>query len=241
MDDQVDQLYKNKHFPPSSFAKKPPTVSLSTIQPSSSKETSSAVALATNELIISFSKLAILSAPPEIEGMQPAASPFSQLPAEILTSILMQTALLDLPSFVRLSLVCKKLAYLVATEETIWKRVSLGKEIGFGGMFYKWQCEITGEKVSIDTLDLDSLQIEDSADLPLTNDHPESENAASDISVEAQEALTQRMITDQLLNHTYFTYHNMFRLRPRVRFNGVYISTITYHRPGQASVDQITW
>jgi len=49
------------------------------------------------------------------------------------------------------------------------------------------------------------------------------------------------MVTDQLLTHTYFTYHNMLRLRPRIRFNGVYISTISYHRTGQASVDSITW
>jgi len=33
----------------------------------------------------------------------------------------------------------------------------------------------------------------------------------------------------------------MFRLRPRIRFNGCYISTVNYIRPGQASASQVTW
>lgn len=237
MDDCVDQLYKNKHFPPSSFAKKPPVATSSAQQPTSS--TSNTVVLATTDLIISFSKLAIPPALPEIEGQPPPFSPFSTLPAEILTSILMQTALLDLPSFVRLSLVCKKLAYLVATEEPIWKRIALGKEVGFGGMFYEWQCEITGEK--IDTFDLESLHIQDDGDLPSARSPSENKNDTNEKPVQIKPSLTQAMITNQLLAHTYFTYHNMFRLRPRMRFDGVYISTITYNRPGQASVTQITW
>lgn len=33
----------------------------------------------------------------------------------------------------------------------------------------------------------------------------------------------------------------MFRQRPRIRFNGVYISTVNYTRPGASSPTQITW
>jgi F-box protein 9 len=33
----------------------------------------------------------------------------------------------------------------------------------------------------------------------------------------------------------------MFRFRPRIRFNGVYISTVNYIRPGQAAPSQTTW
>lgn len=229
MNDRVDQLYKNKHFPPSSFAKKP---LLSTVQANSPTLNSSASILPTNDLILSFSGLSIPPAPAEIEGTTPPPCPLSQLPAEILTSILLQTAILDSASFVRLSLVCKRLAYLVATEDTIWKRICLGSEVGFSGMFYEWQCQITGEQISSDTLNFESLQIQDDEDMPVTDGQDGNEPAGrAEVTVQhSQPFIPQPMITETLLTHTYKTYHNMFRLRPRIRYNGVYISTITVSR-----------
>lgn len=249
MDDRVDQLYKSKHFPPSALAAKKPLEA----GPFNSRAKSSAIPDnsillttigKTRELILSFSERSIPQAPPEIEGTPPPPSPFSDLPAEILTSILLQTALLDIPSFVELSLVCKKLCYLVATEETIWKRICLGSEVGFGGMFYDWQCEITGKSISSDALDLGSLQIQDGEDISAPDGHDHIERAGVKTYSKAQytqNPMTPSMITDYLLVHRYQTYHKMFRIRPRIRFNGVYISTITYHRTGQASVDLVTW
>ena len=37
------------------------------------------------------------------------------------------------------------------------------------------------------------------------------------------------------------SWQQMFRLRPRIRFNGCYISTNNYIRPGQAAPSHVTW
>ncbi len=48
--------------------------------------------------------------------------------------------------------------------------------------------------------------------------------------------------TNALLHGAYgASWRAMFRRRPRVRFNGCYISTVNYIRAGQASGHQITW
>lgn len=39
----------------------------------------------------------------------------------------------------------------------------------------------------------------------------------------------------------YPTYRSQFRQRPRLRFNGCYISTVNYTRPGGASQSRFTW
>jgi len=45
-----------------------------------------------------------------------------------------------------------------------------------------------------------------------------------------------------MLNDVYSSsWKRMFRFRPRIRFNGCYISTNNYIRPGQASATAVTW
>ena len=45
-----------------------------------------------------------------------------------------------------------------------------------------------------------------------------------------------------LLQNKYAgSWRQMFRSRPRIRFNGCYISTVNYTRPGAASTTQLTW
>jgi F-box protein 9 len=43
------------------------------------------------------------------------------------------------------------------------------------------------------------------------------------------------------LTPKYPTYRQMFRQRPRIRFNGCYISTVNYTRPGAAAATSVTW
>lgn len=43
------------------------------------------------------------------------------------------------------------------------------------------------------------------------------------------------------LTPAYPSYRHMFRSRPRLRFNGCYISTVNYARPGASSPTQLTW
>lgn len=139
------------------------------------------------------------------------------IPSEILINILLQTAIIDVASFARLSLVCKRFAYLVATEDRIWKRVCLGPEVGFSAMHYNWTCAITGDPLPMSIGDLDADL--DSLDLSDTSSPPEP----------------------FCLSSTYPSYRQMFRSRPRLRFNGCYISTVNYIRPGGNTASQATW
>lgn len=43
------------------------------------------------------------------------------------------------------------------------------------------------------------------------------------------------------LSATCPTYRQLFRSYPRIRFNGCYISTVNYQRPGATSSSQISW
>jgi F-box protein 9 len=219
MDDNVDKKYKAKHFPPSYFdAKKAAAPGTSHAVGASSQLPSSQ---SVNDLIAGFRDLRIQPKPAEIEGTPAPACPIAQLPHEILVHILEYVAILDVGDFVRLSQVCKRMAYIVATEEPIWKRVCVGSEVGFGGMHYIWQCGITGEP------------IEDEDDWIMDPFHKrEGEALPPDPGP----------MCDTLLTPVYSSsWRKMFRQRPRIRFNGVYISTVNYIRPGQASPSQITW
>lgn len=160
-----------------------------------------------------------------IEGTPAPPCPLAGLPDEILVAIFKDVAILDVASFVRLAQVCKRMAHLVATEEHVWKRVCIGSEVGFGAMHYDWQQEIHGG--------------------PLEDDIPQ---AAEDYNEESAELarttppLSNDAITESLLHRAYSSsWQQMFRLRPRIRFNGCYISYINYMRPGMASPSQVSW
>lgn len=126
---------------------------------------------------------------------------------------------MDVASFARLSLVCKRLAYLVATEDRIWRRLCLASEVGFAGMHYKWTCSISGAPlpITIDDLDTDlsNLVLDDTARRPTLDPF--------------------------FLSPTYPTYKTMLQHRPRLRLNGCYISTVNYIRPGGNTASQVSF
>ena len=225
LDAAVDKVYKNKHFPPSSSSSKPEGVN-----PSNAAVTIPNPAhhslhgppdekplLTIAQLLASFANLSI----PSNESPSPP-SLFSTIPSEILNEILLHLAILDPASFARLSLVCKKLAYLVASEDRIWRRVCEGTEHGFGSQHYEFAYNLDGTPLSPAEDeerilgDLSSLAITPSNPLPKTN----------------------RPAPILLPNQSY---QSTFRIRPRIRFNGLYISTVNYVRPGSSSTNQITW
>ncbi|KAI2777469.1 hypothetical protein F4815DRAFT_480901 [Daldinia loculata] len=227
MDDNVDQSYRNKHFPGR-------WIKPGQINPSNAPVTvpntahhsldGGAPALSLPDLITSFSSLKIEGAPPECEGVEAPPCPISMLPDEILVHILRDVAVADVGDFVRLARVCKRLAYLVATEDQIWRRVCLGHEFGFGGMHYHWQRGISWEPLDI------TQELADSNDV----------FTLEELARQRQEE--SRATTNLLLRGPYASsWKTMFRRRPRVRFNGCYISTVNYIRPGQASAHQVTW
>lgn len=223
MDDRVDQKYKNKHFPPSFFKTKvsnPNPSNASVTIPNTAHHSLHGPPQPIKELLASFAGLTVEPAAPLVEGTPPPPCPLADLPDEILVQILKTVAIVDVSSFTRLAQVCKKFAYLVSTEEQIWKRVCLGSEVGFGAMHYDWQKDVLGG--------------------PLDEDIPEMDEDGN--ILDKPPPLTKEDAT-QLLYHSAYSssWHLMFRLRPRIRFNGCYISTVNYMRPGQASPMQSIW
>ncbi|TVY32199.1 F-box protein [Lachnellula subtilissima] len=222
MDHLVDQKYKNKHFPPSSFVSKPtnPNPSNASVTvPNTAHHSLDGPPQSLKELIASFSGLTIEPAPPAVEGTPTLPCPLAELPDEIAIHIFKEVAIRDVGSFVRLAQVCKRIAYLVLTEEQIWKRICVGSEVGFGAMHYSWQREVLGGPLQEDHI-LDPGDFEDE---------------------EALMPLSKEAITDALLPAYSSSWQQMFRLRPRIRFNGCYISTVNYIRPGQGTISQVTW
>ncbi|KAL7949675.1 hypothetical protein V8C42DRAFT_311615 [Trichoderma barbatum] len=231
LDHQVDLSYREKHFPggftsakgtaSSSGAAATPAVSQ---KPAASSATEGdPQPLTLEELIASFSGMKIEAASPIIENTPPPPCPIASLPDELLMHILRDVAVADVGDFARLSLVCKQFAYLVATEQRIWRRVCLGTEFGFTSMPRHWQRTVEwGELEAQEEADEDGLLI-------------------------SMRELEESRLTDALsfttsLHDTaiYPSWKDMFRTRPRIRFNGCYISTVNYIRTGQAT-NQAVW
>lgn len=224
MDDNVDQSYRNKHFP--GRWNKPgqanPSNAAVTV-PNTAHHSLEGPTLSLPDLIFSFSQLKIEGAPPECEGVPPPPCPMAELPDEILIHILRDVAIADVGDFVRLAQVCKRLAFLVATEDQIWRRICLGTEFGFGGMQYHWQRGIQWE--------------------PLDEAQELADEDVFTMDELAQRRQEESRATTDILWHSLYSssWQKMFRRRPRIRFNGCYISTVNYIRSGQASAHQVTW
>ena len=223
MDSRVDQLYRKKYFPHP--VQKPAGTTTqagsSSAQPAAHQADGSQPQTL-SELISGFAGLSILPAPPEIEGQPAPTCPISEMPDEILVHIMRDVAVADVGDLVRLSLVCRKLALLVA-EKQIWRRVCLGTEFGFAGMHYHWQRRITWEPLE---------EEEEAGDGEFVSVE-ELERRRRDESLATTKALLPLMYAS--------SWQKMFRHRPRIRFNGCYISTVNYVRSGQASAHQTTW
>ncbi|KAH6900640.1 hypothetical protein B0T10DRAFT_33303 [Thelonectria olida] len=239
MDNGVDRRYREKHFPkmmPSTHPAGSSTIINNTTTPASSSSvpvpSTAANAdaepqpLSIGDLIASFASLKIVPAPPEVEGMPQPPSPLANLPDEILIHILRDVAIADVADFARLSRVCKRLAYLVATEQRIWRRITLGSEFGLGSMLYRFEKGISWDDLGEEEQDL--VQVIDGFVL-----------GPSEVAQRRKDAAVA--LTESLTPLVYPTWESHFRSRPRIRFNGCYISTVNYVRSGAASTDQNTW
>ena len=185
------------------------------------------------ELVSEFSTLRIEPPPPPTEASPSERTFLGELPEEILSQILVTLAIKDVAAFARLSQVCKRLAYLVITEEPIWKRIALGKEYGFAAMHYDFACDIEGSPLEANDEIARYLDFED--------DEP-AEHVAPSSLIPEERTSAFTALTESLLHSTYASsWRQLFRARPRVRFNGAYISTVNYNRPGASSTNTLTW
>ncbi|KAK3715515.1 hypothetical protein LTR37_007003 [Vermiconidia calcicola] len=238
LDDGVQEAYKKKHFPPSYFIK-PKTVNLN---PTSAAVTvpgtghhslhgSRGLSSSVKQLIDQFSTLRIEAPPPPTDASPQSRSPLAELPEEILSQVLASLADSDVTSFARMARVCKRLAYLVFTEETIWRQIAMGHKYGFTAMHYDFACDIEGF----------SLEANDEIARYLGNYDEEAADIEPPPTPE-ERAIAFSALTEQLLHTSYASsWRQMFRSRPRIRFNGCYISTVNYTRAGANSTNTLTW
>ncbi|KAF2702682.1 hypothetical protein K504DRAFT_496139 [Pleomassaria siparia CBS 279.74] len=235
LDSMVHEKYKNKHFPPGSYVPPKPKPQIQDPNPSNASATVPNTAHHSlhglpptlHSLIASFSSLAIQGEAPPMDLSPTPPCPISTIPEELLVEIMTQIAIQDVSSFVRLAQVCKRLAYLVTTEERIWKRVALGPEFGFSAMFYAWACKVDGTLLGDDG--------EGGYILGSNSDSHSEDSEENHMSTPASH------MTTHLVPTIYPTYRALFRQRPRVRFNGCYISTVNYQRPGASSPTSLSW
>ena len=221
----MQEKYKKKHFPQSSFPPKPRDVSSSSATqttPNAAHPSSQGHANSLNfsDLIEQFSDFTVVSATPAKDACRPSSCPFASLPQEILTEILRALAVLDVASYARSALVSKRFAFLTTTEEQIWRRVALGAEFGMSSMHFRYLCDLRGSP-------LHELALYDS----------DGKGHASSWAVPSPSA---SRIPD-LTPSQYPSYRLQFRRRPRLRFNGCYISTVNYQRPGASQQNQYNW
>ncbi|KAF1843697.1 uncharacterized protein K460DRAFT_290989 [Cucurbitaria berberidis CBS 394.84] len=257
LDSEVHEVYKAKHFPPSYFKKfqgakqstptpgstssraaeptslpkpqDPNPSNASVTVPNTAHHSLTGHSSALQSLIGEFSSLSIQGEPPPTDLSPAPPCPISKIPEEILVEVLEHLAVQDVASFVRLAQVCKRLAYLVVTEDRVWKRLALGHEYGFAAMHYSWSCQVDGKPLGVEGQGEHMLGSSD--DMPSDTDEFEPSPPPP----------SPTTLTQMLVPNSYPTYRNLFRLRPRIRFNGCYISTVNYSRPGQSSPTSVSW
>lgn len=215
LDAKVDQSYRNKHFPTKSRPTNPNPSNAAATVPSTAPHSSEkpTETLPFTQLIDSYADAQVIGAPPIVAGDRFPPCAIKKLPTEVLLELLRIVAIRDPAMFVRLSLVCKKLAYHVLTDNAIWRRVALGPEFGLASQRYDFVTDLQGRE---------------SINRTLGTDAEDEEDVAPSIVTEAS------FPKDTIWRDIFHNY-------PRIRFSGVYISTVNYTRPGGASATANTW
>ncbi|KAF8246377.1 hypothetical protein K440DRAFT_651083 [Wilcoxina mikolae CBS 423.85] len=233
MDDGVDKSYKEKYFPRPAAGDKGKRVADTSAAVVNNTAHHTAPITGTSELVASFSGLAIeaitkpsLSTSEEGEEgeREKKFSLLASVPSELLLQILRFLALTDVAAFVRLSQVCKHLCYLVASEERIWAELCRRT---FARQIWDWKVSVSGQELFLDS----SAIIEEE----------EGEGETWEAGEEDEEEKRVVPVDDDELARYNGSWREMFHLRPRLRYNGIYISTCNYHRPGGHSGTSLSW
>lgn len=183
------------------------------------------------QLLEDFSAMQIEAAPPATSLSAPKPSFLAELPEEILTDILTVLGTTDVASLARVAQVCKRLAYVVITEQSIWRQVALGREFGFMAMHYDYACDLEGFPL-----------LPGSRSEQFLGNTAEFDNEPEQVKTPEEKEANLTAIANELFHSTYAgSWRQMFRSRPRVRFNGCYISTVNYTRAGANSTNTLSW
>jgi F-box protein 9 len=242
IDDKVDRLYREKYFVDSynkkdlasvkkkesisataSFsgfsasslasgsklqAKKTPTAPVSTKNPQHS--TMSKVVDPLDGGKIADSDLVIL---PENENI---ACPLVKAPLEIIEYVLCMVAMDDLSSFTTALRTCKLFHHLGTNTNYIWKTLSM--------------CEFPYQSYTQDAIN------DYNGFVPASDDEDDSTYHSEDYDAGRRRSRVQPTKVDDSFVVEQAPYHGSWRQmyleRPRLRFDGIYISTCNYMRPG---------
>ncbi|GME36426.1 F-box domain cyclin-like protein [Neofusicoccum parvum] len=238
LDAAVQDIYKKKHFPAAAFSSQKPAnanpSNASATVPNTAHHSLDGSSSNITDLVSSFASLAIPREDPPTDLSPPPPCPIAELPEELLADILMYVALDDVAQFARLSQVCKRMAYLVLTEDRVWRRLALGSEFGFAAMHYKWACQLDGNPLGDDGEG--GRFLSSYTGLP----DPEEEEEREEVAARSR-LLESALHTLPLVPDPYPSFRALFRSRPRIRFNGCYISTVNYTRPGAQQSNTLTW
>ncbi|KAI5797865.1 hypothetical protein DFH27DRAFT_483527 [Peziza echinospora] len=250
MDPGVDTKYREKYFPKtraSASAAQPlkeqagaPPPSPAGAQAAVKPVAAAAVKPgALSPLIASFAHCRIPAAEPpttttpettDDEDTPRAFSLLARLPHELLLHALHYAAHTDLAALSKLSQVCKALAFAAATEETLWKdQACFHPRWGFGSQVHDFTCTVTWQPLP----DPPSPTLEDEFDAALT-----LQDECLDVDDDAEtdpSARPKEPTIPALLPLYQNSYRLLFANYPRIRYNGLYISTCNYLRPGAHS------
>ncbi|KAI9670335.1 MAG: hypothetical protein M1831_006549 [Alyxoria varia] len=250
LDSGVHEAYKKKHFSPSSsYSSKPANqtpsnASLTTPDTThaSLHDNETATSSSLNDLINTFASLSIPPAPAETDLSSPRPCPIASIPEEILSDVFLQLAIDDVASYARLTQVCKRFAYLVTTEDKIWKHVALGPEFGIASMHYRYACDVYGKPLSQCAHYVQSAAPAELARIGTHNSFPVEDGPRHAVRYTPSTPSPSFPLIPNLTPIPYQTYRSQYRHRPRLRYNGCYISVVNYQRPGAASSEsQYTW
>ncbi|KAL9055388.1 MAG: hypothetical protein Q9162_003585 [Coniocarpon cinnabarinum] len=166
LDSGVTEAYKKKHFPappkPASIPHAQPNPSnASATVPNTAHHSLAGKAgegqdtapASLNDLLTAFSTLSIASADPVIENTPAPPCPIATLPSEVLLRILQATVDIDVATLPCLALVCRKLAYLVTTEDSLWKPTVLSFPSSIFNMHYRYTLTIPHSQVNLAAID----------------------------------------------------------------------------------------
>jgi F-box protein 9 len=241
LDDRVDKVYKEKYFP---AVKKTVDSAIAAVkagdkEKGAAKKEKEEGMPSMSELVKSFASLGIEAERKPVVGGQKETETteeeegekkfclLAEVPGELLLQILRHLALTDVAAYVRLGQVCKHLCYVVSSEESIWAEVTRRT---FKKQVWDWKVEVDG------------------TELPEPEPFPEElaevfEEEAEESDGELAEGEPERIIPvdNEELERYNGSWKEMFHLRPRLRFNGVYISTCNYHRAGGHMGSALTW
>ncbi|KAI5306862.1 hypothetical protein KEM56_006722 [Ascosphaera pollenicola] len=209
LDNDVDKAYRNKHFPK---AKAPLSKAAAQTASANSNDVlkQDAPQLPTSELIASFAYAPIPQAEPLIENTPPPPCPLSHVPSEIIAEIIRCLAFQDPASLTSTALVCKRLAWHVSHEQSVYKLLCQSQRFGFTDMHYGWNTDILGHHLH--TL------------YPISTVHPRWYANRNDIP------------------SPFSSWREVYQSFPRIRFTGIYISTVNYSRPGAHSdLTSVSW